>query len=1537
MITSRFAHWVAAPAMILLAALSAGRVSAQQQITLVSPDNSAITKPSGTSGLTVIFTVSSQLQQSTTRQLTLSCTGQVTSCTHRSEFRTFTYAMNDTVTFTTLATGTGSIVLTAMGSTSSDQGSFIVTVQPGWGVAVTPDAGTEPTRPANSGGYTASFSLQNTGANQDTWSFSCAATGSVVCGTPPAPVTRAGNLPPVTVNMPYSLGGAVSGPHTLTLTATSTTAHSSDAGSFTVPVAAVSVIPDGQITATRFANTAYSESFTLLNLGSVSTTFSFACSATGGIVCKTVPAPVTIGPGQTTVTMPDSTGAAGTGTLTLTASGSGVSDPGSYTIPVAAVLSSVDMTNGLILDNRYLLQVTATTYDAGGRITQVTDARNQVISYQYDANQCYGALTKVTRVHDASGTVDLVTDIACNTTGFVSSVKDEAGTFRYFFYDTYGRLDSLQNHNHARVKAYGYSYSRTSPNWTFNAASPNAVVESTFVQHSPTMKAVVSTVFIDGLGRSIQAVVQDGTNYHVTATQYDLMGRSWRTWKPYTRSGTPAYDAAFAANATSFYNAYHSATTANPYVETLYRADPLGRVNRVIPEYITTPAAYVLFGYGVDAVNAQGIAEVTDESGKKHRTFRDIFGNAVRSILGSTAPESTVTQFAYNVLGQRVQATDPRGLVTSYVLNTRGLQTSRTSPDAGIAISTYDKTGNLRFAQDANQAAAPGGAKVYFTSYDFAGRPLRSGLAAATFSSLNPDITETIENDANCPTNCLVVRQYDAKPSIGGFPWSRFAAQITPALVMNNVAGRLAAVASQSDGAWQATLYSYDADGHVIRRYIFTEGNGGASVLTAVNTSVTDSLDLRGAILRRADTIGTSYFYQWYDYNGRGLLAKMYASTSNPNTKPTTPDDTNSYRPSGLPDGYQFQGSLFVPIRYTIREQTQQIGDPVGQTYPFSARYVYQANGVVDTAEFYSGGSPSTQKRYRWTFGTAAYDALNRIKKADYSFWNLSLSSWTASPNYGLAALTYDLSGNLQTLQRRNDAGTVIDNLTYNYVTGTNRLGSLSEAAGATTTIPWDAEAGSFGYDANGNVTSAPDPYFISTVIYDPANLPLSITAASGTTTFRYDHAGQRITKQKTGQDTQIYLRDDATTLGVFNLNGSGGVTGAYFNLTWDGRVIGRQTVLPIPATRTYDHFDALGSVRSVVSTTGTVQESYDYEPWGLLMAGRSLTTATPTKEGFTGKERDAETGLDYFGARYFMAAIGRWASVDPLADQTPGWSGYNYVLDNPLALVDPTGLATCRAGSNSGSSGEESGEESFACLSQVWFRLFQAFTGTTSGDMKNAPLMANMSPIYDKQGNFLGTDDQGQAGDPIIMDRDKFHKGMTHDEAMSAGTTDLGALKGHAAWNNFLNNLSMSVTNPNAPTVGLRLPDYLAVNVNIAIPNPWTGTLIGWSGTASVDRYGDVFFSPLGVGVGKSATLVSGSVTVNWLDGWGKPSREKVANFLSGHGFNATIGYLGGVSRSYTPGSGWATGFGFVSPQIGASYNYSFKGGNVGCLLECK
>ena len=61
-------------------------------------------------------------------------------------------------------------------------------------------------------------------------------------------------------------------------------------------------------------------------------------------------------------------------------------------------------------------------------------------------------------------------------------------------------------------------------------------------------------------------------------------------------------------------------------------------------------------------------------------------------------------------------------------------------------------------------------------------------------------------------------------------------------------------------------------------------------------------------------------------------------------------------------------------------------------------------------------------------------------------------------------------------------------------------------------------------------------------------------------------------------------------------------------------------------------------------------------------------------KHTFSSKERDTETGLSYFGARYYSSDLSIWLSVDPMADKYPSLSPYTYCANNPVKLVDPNG-----------------------------------------------------------------------------------------------------------------------------------------------------------------------------------------------------------------------------------------------------------------------
>jgi len=115
-----------------------------------------------------------------------------------------------------------------------------------------------------------------------------------------------------------------------------------------------------------------------------------------------------------------------------------------------------------------------------------------------------------------------------------------------------------------------------------------------------------------------------------------------------------------------------------------------------------------------------------------------------------------------------------------------------------------------------------------------------------------------------------------------------------------------------------------------------------------------------------------------------------------------------------------------------------------------------------------------------------------------------------------------------------------------------------------------------------------------------------------------------------------------------------------------------------------YYHLDALGSVRVVTDEAGQVVERHDYEPFGeecttgLCADNLGAGAGTPMK--FTGKERDAPTGLDYFGARYYASGIGQFTTVDPVYNWRENlvdpqrWNRYAYGRNNPFRYVDPDG-----------------------------------------------------------------------------------------------------------------------------------------------------------------------------------------------------------------------------------------------------------------------
>jgi RHS repeat-associated protein len=106
---------------------------------------------------------------------------------------------------------------------------------------------------------------------------------------------------------------------------------------------------------------------------------------------------------------------------------------------------------------------------------------------------------------------------------------------------------------------------------------------------------------------------------------------------------------------------------------------------------------------------------------------------------------------------------------------------------------------------------------------------------------------------------------------------------------------------------------------------------------------------------------------------------------------------------------------------------------------------------------------------------------------------------------------------------------------------------------------------------------------------------------------------------------------------------------------------------------RFFYHPDHLGSSNFITDAAGDGYQHLQYLPFGETAVSQKLSWwSTPYQ--FTGKEKDDETGYNYFGARYYKSDLSIWLSVDPLAGMYVSISPYAYCLNNPTNFSDPDG-----------------------------------------------------------------------------------------------------------------------------------------------------------------------------------------------------------------------------------------------------------------------
>ena len=598
--------------------------------------------------------------------------------------------------------------------------------------------------------------------------------------------------------------------------------------------------------------------------------------------------------------------------------------------------------------------------------------------------------------------------------------------------------------------------------------------------------------------------------------------------------------------------------------------------------------------------------------------------------------------------------------------NDKGQAVRQWNPGTDCVYSLYDRRGRLAMTQSGKQRTAN---EWSFTKYDRMDRPVLSGIVTGgTFESHKAALdaatvlyevrgtavhgyTNQSYPSVAAEGDYLSVTYYDdydwlpendphafsTTDALGGTPNYRVQGQST---------GSKSKVLGIETDRWLTAAVYFDSDYQTIQSVTDLYPSG---IEITSNTH-----DFTGNVTRtkvKQTVDNTVYEYdKWFDFDAFGRLQQVSQQITGDQLNGKVVLASYAYDELGQTATKAIHNGLETEsYAYDLTGRTNAVTSP-----SFSYALDYEQSAVAgavprldgNVSAMRWGSAASTDKAYAY-----AYDRVGQLRSADYKL--LSGGVWNPSANYQEGGLTYDLNGNILSVQRTDSNGENLHELTYTY----DGYRLLSVGVNGTA-------SDSYLYDADGNMTF--DGRRGLTITYNTLNLPEEIVAGNQKISYIYSASGEKLACDANGSLT--YYR----SVMVYGSDNK-----LLYMLTPEGTV--SRTEGSAGTSYTYNYFktDHLGSTRVMLSAVdGTLQASQttDFYPFGLAFEYSNLNK---NRYLFSGKElQDGLVGssmLEWydFGARFYDPVLGRWFNVDPAAQVA---NPYLFCGNAPMMYVDKDG-----------------------------------------------------------------------------------------------------------------------------------------------------------------------------------------------------------------------------------------------------------------------